>query len=89
MGGGCPAVSILTPSLGLLWQAEGEVDLDRRAYAGECMSWDLGCFAWMPTGLGSRGCVLGAGQVGHALMPTPLPQCGSQRSCCSRPRLPR
>ncbi|XP_030878837.1 adenine DNA glycosylase isoform X6 [Leptonychotes weddellii] len=45
-------------------RAEGEVDLDRRAYAGECMSWEQGCFAWTPTGLGSRGCVLGAGQLG-------------------------
>lgn len=63
VGGGYPALSILTLYLELLWQAEGEVDLDRRAYAGECVSSEQSCCAWTPTGLGSRGCVLGAGQL--------------------------
>ena len=30
---------------GLHWQVEGEVDLDRRAYAGEYISLEQGCFA--------------------------------------------
>lgn len=38
VGGWQPAPSALTPHLGLHWQAEGEVDPDRRAYAGECFS---------------------------------------------------
>lgn len=45
VGGWCPAPSILTAHLGLHWQVEGEVDLDRRAYAGEYISLEQGCFA--------------------------------------------
>lgn len=37
-GGWCPAPSTLTAHLEFNWQVEGEVDLDRRAYAGEYIS---------------------------------------------------
>lgn len=45
VGGWCPAPSTLTAHLGLHWQVEDEVDLDRRAYAGEYISLEQGCFA--------------------------------------------
>lgn len=36
--GWCPAPATLTAHRGLCWQAESEVDPDRRAYAGEGLS---------------------------------------------------
>lgn len=52
VGGWYPVPSTLSPHLGLYWQAEGEGDLDRRAYAGEYIG-EQSCFAWMPLGLRS------------------------------------
>lgn len=47
--------STLTPNWALPWQAEDEVDPDRRAYAGESMCREQRCFVWTLLGLGCLG----------------------------------